>query len=404
MISIKTVIHRLQDVKLRDILSGFQFVLAIPFAAVMKRKHKDLWLICEDANEARDNGYVFFKYIKTHHPNQEVVYAINYESPDFKKVLKVGGVIPYGSFKHWVYYLTASRNISSQKGGKPNAAVCYFLEVGGILRNKRVFLQHGITKDDAKWLYYNETKMSMFCCGAKPEQKFVESKFGYPDGAVQYLGFTRFDNLHKDAVDKKLILIMPTWRNWFVLKSKNADGKLPPVEESKFCSTWNEFLNDKELQKLIKRYQLKVIFYPHRNMQPFIDVFRVDNPSIVIAKQKEYDVQMLLRKCAVLITDFSSVFFDVIYMKKPVIFYQFDEEEYRAKQYQEGYFNYTDNPFSIRYTDRKSVISALERTVMNEFNVGPDFLKGHAEYFPLYDTLNCDRTYTAIKNMEKGVR
>lgn len=40
-------------------------------------------------------------------------------------------------------YLTAKVNISSQKGGKPNYAVCYLLEVYGILRNSRVFYNMG---------------------------------------------------------------------------------------------------------------------------------------------------------------------------------------------------------------------------------------------------------------------
>ena len=38
-----------------------------------------------------------------------------------------------------------------------------------------------------------------------------------------------------------------------------------------------------------------------------------------------------------LITDYSSVYFDIAYMRKPIIFYQFDEEEFRRKHYQRGY-------------------------------------------------------------------
>lgn len=400
MIKIGTLLNRLQDVKPRDFISGLQFLAAVPCAAVFKCFHRDMWLICEDEYEARDNGYFFYRYLKKKHPDQEVYYAINRKSPDYMKVRKLGRTVPYGTFRHWVYYLTASRNISSQKGGKPNAAVCYFLEVGGLLKNTRIFLQHGITKDDAKWLYYPVTKLSMFVCGAKPEYEFIRERFQYPEGAVQYLGFTRFDNLHKDITDKKLILIMPTWRNWFVLKSKNQDGRIPSVHESLFCKAWNEFLNDEKFQNILEENDLHAIFYPHRNMQPFIEEFKVDNPRIRIAKQNKYDVQMLLRRAAVLVTDFSSVFFDMLYMKKPVIFYQFDEEEYRQKQYQEGYFDYTDNPFSIRHIERASAICALEKTVKSGFSLDSHYIAAHGDYFPLYDTDNCERTYTAIKNMQ----
>lgn len=50
--------------------------------------------------------------------------------------------------------------------------------------------------------------------------------------------------------------------------------------------------------------------------------------EIEIAKFKDYDVQQLLIELRILITDFSSVFFDFAYMKKPVIYYQFDRDKY----------------------------------------------------------------------------
>ncbi len=53
-------------------------------------------------------------------------------SVDYENVKKTGKTVKYGSFAHWILYLTAKVNISSQKGGKPNYAVCYLLEVYGI--------------------------------------------------------------------------------------------------------------------------------------------------------------------------------------------------------------------------------------------------------------------------------
>ena len=35
-------------------------------------KRPDMWLICEDYNEARDNGYWLFKYIREQQPQQDV--------------------------------------------------------------------------------------------------------------------------------------------------------------------------------------------------------------------------------------------------------------------------------------------------------------------------------------------
>ena len=141
--------HQCKFVKPRDIAAIFTFLLALPVSWIYKRKRKNMWLVCERAAEARDNGYWFYKYMREQHPEQDCVYAIKRQSPDYEKVAAIGGeIIEFGSFKHWVYYLVAELNISSQKEGKPNAAVCYLLEVYGIRKNKRVFLQHGIIKDD----------------------------------------------------------------------------------------------------------------------------------------------------------------------------------------------------------------------------------------------------------------
>ena len=42
-----------------------------------------------------------------------------------------------------------------------------------------------------------------------------------------------------------------------------------------------------------------------------------------------------------LITDYSSVYFDIAYMRKPIIFYQFDEETQIIQKPIEAYVNYT---------------------------------------------------------------
>ena len=71
--------------------------------------------------------------------------------------------------------------------------------------NNRVFLQHGITKDDAIMFYYKNTYFKYFICGAKKEFEYINEKFGYPDNNVIYTGFPRFDSLHNIDVNKNKI-------------------------------------------------------------------------------------------------------------------------------------------------------------------------------------------------------
>ena len=125
----KHFIHQLKRVKLNELIQIWKLPVAGICALFYRMKHRDLWIVCEDKNEARDNGYWFFKYVCENHPDQECVYAITRKSPDIGKIQKLGKWVEYGSLKHWILYLASSKKISSQKAGNPNAAIFYFLDV-----------------------------------------------------------------------------------------------------------------------------------------------------------------------------------------------------------------------------------------------------------------------------------
>ena len=404
---------KLQSVKIRDVLSLLLFLPALLCSRFFRLRHPHLWLICESKGEARDNGYWLFKYIREHHPEQEVVYAIDSASADREKVAILGKLIPYGGFTHWVYYLAAEKNISTQKDGKPNAAACYLLEIYGIWKNTRVFLQHGVIINDLKWLYYPETKMRLFVCGAYPEYQFIRDTFGYPEGYVQYLGLCRFDTLHGHQTDPRRILVMPSWREWLTNKIRRSYefDDIDHFTNTEYFQRWNGFLNDPQLADFLEEQDLEIYFYPHRNMQPYLSEFRTTCPRIRLADWKRYDIQELLKSAAVMVTDYSSVFMDMVYMRKPVLHYQFDEEKFRRGQYPEGYFSYRDG-FGPVCTEQAELVAALKDMYGTDgFRMREPYLSRVQEFFPLYDTENCRRNYEAIRDLpgrrtqkaEKGV-
>ena len=217
---------RIKRVSFFDILQIWKLLICYIPALVYKKTHTPFWIISEAPSEARDNGYWLFKYIRSKHPEQPCVYAIKRNSPDYQKVNDLGPVVEHGSLRHWFLYLSADKIISSQKAMGPNAAICNFLEVYGFLKNERYFLQHGVVANDLKWLYYNATKFTKFFCGAYPEYRFVSDVFGYPKGKVQYTGLCRYDGLHSKKNRERMVLIMPTWREWIA----DEDGRLKRYE------------------------------------------------------------------------------------------------------------------------------------------------------------------------------
>ena len=395
-------IQKLQYVKAEDVLSVFTMLTAYPYAMVLKKKRPHIWLFCEDRNEARDNGYWLYRYTCRNHPETDAVYAIEADSPDYGKVKKLGReVIPWGGVRHWAYYLAAEKNISSQKDGKPNAALCYLLEVYGIRKNKRAFLQHGITHNDTVFLHYKNTRMSLFVCGAKREYDFIRKTFGYPEGAVQLLGLARFDGLHDFEVKKGQILIMPSWRKNIATPARFQEHM---DSEEKFISTdyyraWKGLLDDNEFRDLIHSHGLKVIFYPHRCMQRFLTYFRSDDPCITMADPAGFDVQELLKESAFLITDYSSIAMDFAYMKKPLMYYQFDKEAFVKEQYGKGYFSYERDGFGPVEFEIGGVKRGLRNYVENGFTMEEKYRNRRDDFFELNDSGNCERNYQAVLKM-----
>lgn len=391
--------EKLKFVKAKDILHIFLFIFALPIALVYKLFRRDLWLICDNGVEATDNGFCLFKYICENHPEQDCVYAVNKTSVDYENVKNTGKTVNYGSFKHWILYLTAKANISSQKGGKPNYAVCYLLEVYGILRNKRVFLQHGVILTDIEFLYYKNTKMDMFTTSTYREWEYVNNNYGYPEGVVKLLGLPRFDNLHDFKTVKNQILIMPTWRDWIGTDAleKNAEENAKVFMESDYYKNWNSVINSKRLEDICRKYNCTVMFYPHRDMQRFVTCFSKSNPYLTICKYPEYKVTELMTSSAFMITDYSSVQIDFAYMKKPLAYFQFDYERFCKSHYGKGYFDYTDDGFGPVFGEVESLMNHIEKMAETSFENIEPYKSRHTAFFDLYDCENCKRNYEAIK-------
>lgn len=394
------ILERLKYLKISDIKHIFLFFCAVPISFIFRLFHKNLWLICEDGSSARDNGYWLFKYICENQKNVDVTYAITKKSPDRNKVLKYGNVVTFATLKHWIYYISAKYNIFSAKLGKPSPAVCFPLEQIGILKNKKIFLQHGIIKDDMKSLYYDVCKFSLFSTSAFREYEFVENTFGYKGkNIVKLLGLTRFDNLYSKIgyCNKKQILIMPTWRDW--LGNASLHLSFEKFKKSEYFVQYQSLLNDSIFQTFLIENNLRLIFFPHKGMQKFRECFSSNCKNIIIADWNKYDIQQLLIDSAICVTDYSSIAMDFAYMLKPLIYFQFDYDKFRTSHYGEGYFSYTKDGFGDICKRKDDVVCLIKKYYENDFKIKDKYLDRIKDFFTLHDNKNCYRTFEAIKNL-----
>lgn len=359
-------------------------ILLISFFRLFKIFAKDLWVICERGDDARDNGYWMYKYIKQNHPAQKVYYIIDFTSADYEKVSE--DAIQLGSLKYYWALAVSSKIISTHYGAGNKYFSHKFFGCSG-LGKKFYFLQHGVTKDDMVQFYGDCAPMKLFVCGAKPEYDWIAKNFKHPDGVVRYTGFARFDQLH-NAQSKRQVLVMPTWRSYIKTQEQFA--------ESEYYIKWNGLINHPVLLRALKDMNIDLVFYPHYEVQKYITGFRSCSENVVIADFDHFDVQTLLKESAILITDYSSVSFDFAYMRKPVVYYQFDEEKFFSSHYRKGYFDYRTMGFGEVCQNETAVLDEIIKLCSREMQLEDLYSERVSQFFPLFDTRNSERIYEII--------
>ena len=368
-----------------------------PVAAVLRRTnraYRHLWLVMERGFDARDNAYWFFRYLREKQPQINACYVIDDASPDRGRVAQLGRTVPWRSLRHHLMYLAADYLISTHvQPCAPDLVAYYHMRQIGIRpRGRQIFLQHGIIKDEIEGLRYPNLKVDFFASGGKLEYDYLVSESGFPEGVIQYTGLCRFDNLIRGKDPAGEILVMPTWRG----SEYPAGDRFP---ETAFYRHFQSLLNSPRLLRLLEERDLKLIFYPHIELQKELDKFTSPSERIVLASWRDYDVQTLLMRCNMLITDYSSVFFDVGYMEKPVIYYQFDMEEFRKIHYREGYFSYEEHGFGPVVRTEDALLNALYECAGNDFRIRQEYRSRLDAFFPVRDALNCERTYRILRQM-----
>lgn len=399
------IIGRLRYFKKSDIFAPFIFICILPISLIfklyLKIVKKRIWLICEDGYTARDNGYHFFSYMVNNHKEIDTFYVINKKSSDYEKLKEYDDrIIKFKSLKHWLYYMSADKNISIHKHGNPCQSFFYIIHVIFKLYDNRIFLQHGVIKDDLKYLHFPSTRFKLFICSAWKEYEYVKNTFEYPECRVKYTGLARFDSLHEISINKKQILFMPTWRNWFggnTIYDKNKEL----FKETDFYKYWQLILDNKDLNKFIEDNDITLYFYLHQHMQKFLELFKSNSRNIHIIDNSKKDIQTLLKDSALLVTDYSSVFMDFAYMDKPVLYYQFDEEAFRKNHLAKGYFDYKKDGFGKVINNSEELVFELIKLVKNKYDDDQIFKSRRKEFFTLKDKENCNRIYNAILESEK---
>ena len=365
------------------------FIRFISAFAYIFMKNRRIWLFMDRPTDADDNAKHLFEYSIKQNDGIEKYFIVDKKSPDYKKMLKISkNIIPWGSLKHKIYYIYAEKFISTHVDHVWVTPFYYKKEkfTNGLVANKLYFLQHGVTKDDiSHWLrkFYHNFYLLLTVSDYEKES-FLSENYNYDEDVVQTLGFPRFDGLEKNQ-SNKYILFMPTWRNYLI----NEDSFI----KSDYYEILNNFFNDGDLLRLMKDNGYKIIFKPHFNLLEFLHLLNVPE-EIEISTEESY--QTLFNNSSLLITDYSSVFFDFSYLKKPVIYYHADDNYH----YGAGYFDYETMGFGEVIKSEENLVEKIKYYLENDCEMEETYRNRVEDFFKYTDKNNCRRVYEWI--LEEG--
>ncbi|MBZ8003499.1 CDP-glycerol glycerophosphotransferase family protein, partial [Campylobacter canadensis] len=330
-----------------------------------RAKNANLWIFADMSSRADDNAEHLYRYVMNNHPKQKIVFALRKDSCDYSRLKKEGFNLVDPRTLYFKYLLFKSSKVISSHIDN------YIYNAFGkdTLQSKDfIFLQHGITKDNmASW--FNLRKINLLITSTKAEYNSIAGDFNhykFSTKEVVLTGLARWDALVKNNVlNTKQILIMPTWREYLcgTYSKKTMKRRLnKDFNKSTYFKAWQELLLSKELEKIIKEYNFKLYFILHPQIMPYLKYFEIPN---YIQTSYKTSLQELFCTSSLMITDYSSVAFEMALLNKIVLYYQFDKKEFFEKHWQKGYFDYEKDGFGDVCYDLNSLLFTLKNNIIN---------------------------------------
>jgi len=280
-----------------------------------------------------DNGAVFFEYMAANHPEIDSYWVIrkdcfhggipgrplfNEKRLAFKDTFR-GNVLALIADAH--VYSHGRYDITDYPKSDTPMAASVMLDHGFTAMKKTCMIRlpsgeivGGAARD-----------LDLIAAGSAAEAEIHEKEWKIPPEKIAVTGLARYDRLYSLAqamtAPPRNILYMPTWREW---NSRNVS-----LSGTELFRQARAFLTDKGLNECLARSGFTIQLYVHMWMREFFEDFRKGfSPGNIEVLDQEIDLQEVLAGSALLVTDYSSVCWDFLFLDRPVLFYQFDLDEF----------------------------------------------------------------------------
>lgn len=367
-------------------------------------KYDNAWIFMDRDNQADDNAEHLYRHVMNQRSDIDAYFVLKRDSHDWERLSNEGfKMLAFGSPEHESALESCSRVISSHAA---QFATDYFKDKR-MLAKKFIFLQHGVIHNDQSSLFKPDWKrFDIFITSAYGEYESIGgelSTYKFTKKEVKLTGLPRHDALVKSSIKpEKMLLIMPTWRPSLLGKVTSGTERelLPDFINSQYAQAWMSIIHNPKLREHAKLAGYKIVFFPHANIQPYLDQFSVPD-DVEILNHAAGSIQELFLKASMMITDYSSVAFEMAYLYKPVCYYQFDEKDFFTKgHYNKGYFDYREHGFGPVFNNEENVIEYAIKNIENDCVAGPEYIRKVDNFFPYRDGLCCARVLKEIEELD----
>ena len=338
-----------------------------------------------------DNSKYLFQYILENHPEIHPIWITRNNKVLFE--LRKNGLPVQKRFSLNGFYSIVKAGFAFETEGDQD--ISPFMNK----KTKVIQLWHGVAPKKANWNGFNQDgdrrRTNYWMASSEQNKGTLQELFGMSSNHIYVTGYPRNDTFVKPHVQHpviqelnqkysnyKKVIYMPTHRNF------GSEG-MAFSKETMFA-----------LDKKLRERDIVMVYKPHfHELQNYLDIEN-EFTNIVLAKDQEkyQDVYGYICDFDLLISDYSSIIYDFLCAKKPIVLFPYDLEHFRTSD--AGLFDYYEGypagPFCF---DWDQVVEQMMKLLDNDHEWEEKRETCRRLFHPFDDGNNCERVYEAAVSL-----
>ncbi len=366
-------------------------------------KNRRIWVIgASGGKKYTDNGAALYRYILKNHQEVEIYWIINSDADDISRVKSEGPFLYRNTLKANLYTLLAEVLIGTHS--LPTDVSEY--DVKRYKKALKVFISHGIEGFKVKAPHHAKIHrdFDISVSVSEFEKNIKVNSWGLSEDKVCITGLPRYDILEKRKKEKRQkigkIFYMPTWcpeyRKSFEKKYQELTREeISSFKKEEYFQKIHEFINHPEMLCILKEEGISLTIFFHQSINPFMEkIVTLPDPSRMRIAPNGSNIQKILINSDMLITDYSSVAWDFLYLDRPIIFFQFDREKH--KKVTGSYLQIPEELFGAATENVQDTVQEIRKITQGEDNYALKREESRKKFIKYHDGRNCERMVNCI--------